>query len=96
MEPGTWIALGALAVTLAAELWSRRTQTENLSLSQLVAANRALSDRVDRVEAELSAAHDQLADCLARESRLDLRDSDRLRRIIRLEDALTQAGLSLP
>jgi hypothetical protein len=96
VEAGTWIALGALAVTVGSVLWARRGQTENLSLAQLVAANRALSDRVDRVEEELEDAREQLEECTKREKRLDLRDNERLRRIIRLEDALTARGIALP
>lgn len=96
MEPGTWIAMAALLVTVGSVLWSRRGQTENLSLAQLVAANRALAERVDRVEEELEDARTQLEECTKREARLDLRDNDRLRRIIRLEDALIVNGIELP
>lgn len=96
MEPGTWIALGALGVTLGSVIISRRGQSENLSLAQIVAANRALSERVDRVEEELEDTHAALKECERREERAARRDSDRLRRIIRLEDALTAAGVPLP
>ena len=96
MEAGTWIALAALLVTLTSVWWARRGQTENLSLAQIVAANRALSDRVGRVEQELGEAQEQLDECMKREQRLDLRDDERHRRIIRLEDALMAAGISLP
>ena len=96
MEAGTGIALGALVLTLATLFWNRRGHVENLSLSQLVAANAALDARVTRTEVELSRAEAGLRACEEREARLDARDSERLRRIIRLEDVVRAAGLPLP
>ena len=96
IDAGTVIGAVALVVTLGSVALGRRAQTENLSLSQLVAANNALSARVDRVETELTDTHEQLDECTKREARLDQRDQDRLRRIIRLEDALMSAGIPIP
>ena len=96
VDVGSVIAAVALVITLASVWLGRRAQTENLSLAQIVAANKALSERVDRVETELSDAHEQLEECTKRENRLDHRDQDRLRRIIRLEDALMSAGIPIP
>lgn len=96
MEAGTWIALGAVAVTLASLLYNRRGHIENLSLAQIVAANSALSERVDRMEHELSEAQASLIECRQREDRYEHRELLRLRRIERLEEALRAAGVPLP